>query len=92
MTILLCAPALILLMGGMILRFGVHILWGCIGLYLLSVGFVRLKVNYPDCAITKWLGVGGDPNIVGICMLCLVFVAIILGLAWLVLCKQRVVI
>lgn len=91
-TTLLCAPTLILFMGGMILRFGVHILWGCIGLYLLAVGIVRLKANYPDSAIMKWLGVGGETNIVGICMLCLVCGVIMLGFAWLVLRRQRVVI
>lgn len=91
-TILLCVPAVILFLGAMILRFGIYILWGFAGLYLLAVGIVRLKANCPDCAVMKWLGVGGEPNIVGICMLCLVGGAVMLGLAWLVLRKQRVVI
>lgn len=91
-TCLLCAPAVILFLGAMILRFGFYILWGFAGLYLLALGFVKLKNNCPDFALMKWLGAGGEPNVVGICLLCLVCGAVMLGLAWLVLRKQRVVI
>ena len=91
-TILLCAPAVILFLGAMILRFGIHILWGFAGLYLFALGFVRLKDHCPDLALMKWLGAGGEPNVVGICLLCLVCGVVLLVIAWLSLRKQRVVI
>lgn len=43
-TILLCVPAVILFLGAMILRFGIHILWGLVGLYLFALGFVKIKI------------------------------------------------
>ena len=92
MTILLCAPAVILFLGAMILRFGIHILWGLAGLYLFALGFVKIKDNCADWSLVKWLGVGSEPNMVGICLLCLVCGAVLLGIAWLSLRKQRVVI
>ena len=91
-TCLLCAPAVILFLGAMILRFGIHILWGFAGLYLFALGFVKLKDHCPDFALMKWLGAGGEPNVVGICLLCLVCGVVLLGIAWLSLRKQRVVI
>lgn len=92
-TIMLCAPALILFMGGMVLRFGAMIFGGILGVYLICIGFSKWKEQYPDCAVMKWLGIsGGEPNIVGICLLCLLCGVIMLGLSWLVLRKQRVII
>ena len=91
-TILLCAPAVILFLGAMILRFGIHILWGLAGLYLLALGFVKIKDNCADWSLVKWLGVGSEPNVGGICLLCLVGGVVLLGIAWLSLRKQRVVI
>lgn len=91
-TVLLCAPAVILFLGAMILRFGIYILWGFVGLYLLVLSFVKVKDNCPDWTLMKWLGVGGEPNVVGMCVLCLVCGAVLLGIAWLSLRKQRVVI
>lgn len=91
-TILLCAPALIMFLGGMILRFGVNVFWGAVGACFLFWGFIKIKNNYPDCAVMRWLGIGGEPNVVGICTLCLVCGSVLLGIAWLSLRKQRVVI
>ena len=91
-TILLCAPAVILFLGAMILRFGIHILWGLAGLYLFALGFVKIKDNCADWSLVKWLGVGSEPNVGGICLLCLVGGVVLLGIAWLSLRKQRVVI
>ncbi len=91
-TCLLCAPAVIIFLGAMLLRFGFYSLWGFAGLYLLALGFVKIKDNCPDCALMKWLGVGGELNIVGICMLCLVCGVVMLGISWLSLRKQRVII
>ena len=91
-TIVLCVPALILFLGGMRLFFGIKLLWGVLGLFMIVIGFTKLKVKNPNFAVLKWLGMsGGEPNVVLICLLCLLCGVIMLGLSWLVLRKQRVV-
>ncbi len=91
-TIVLCVPALILFLGGMRLFFGIKLLWGVLGLCMILIRFSKLKEKYPDFAVLKWLGTsGGEPNVVLICLLCLLCGVIMLGLSWLVLRKQRVV-
>lgn len=46
-TTLLCAPTLILFMGGMILRFGVHILWGGYRIISTCRGICQIKSKLP---------------------------------------------
>ncbi len=91
-TIVLCVPALILFLGGMRLFFGVKMYWGFLGLFMILIGFTKLKEKYSDVTVLRWLRIsGGEPNVVVICLLCLLCGVMMLGLAWLVLRKQRVV-
>ncbi len=91
-TIVLCVPALILFLGGMRLFFGVKLLWGIPGLFVLAMGLTKLEEKCPDFVIFRWFGVsGGESNTVAICLLCLISGAIMMGLAWMMLRKQRVV-
>ncbi len=90
-TIVLCVPAVILFFGGARLFFGVKLLWGIPGYIILGMALVKLKDACPDFILFKWFGVsGGEVNTVAICLLCLVSGAIMLGLAWMMLRKQRV--
>lgn len=91
-TILLCVPALILFLGGITLCFGVKFMWVFPVVYVVVSGFSCYTKKNPDSAVVSWLDglAGAEPNVVPICLLCLLASAILLGLSWLMLRKQRV--
>lgn len=91
-TILLCVPALILFLGGITLFFGIKFVWVFPGVYVVVSGFSYYTKKHPDSAVVSWLDglAGAEPNVVLICLLCLLVSAILLGLSWLMLRKQRV--
>ena len=91
-TILLCVPALILFLGGITLGFGVKFIWVFPVVYVVVSGFSYYTKKNPDSDVVSWLDglAGAEPNIVPICLLCLLASVILLSLSWLMLRKQRV--
>lgn len=92
-TILLCVPALILFLGGMRLFFGIEMYCGLLGIFVMAAVICsKWKEKYPDFTIVSRLeGAGGAPNMVLVCLLCLLVGGVMLGLSWLTLRKQRVI-
>lgn len=91
-TILLCVPALILFLGGSTLFFGIKLVWIFLGIFMIGIGVSNFTESHPESPIVKWLDglLGGVSDVVPICLLCLLGAVILLGLAWLMLRKQRV--
>ncbi len=91
-TILLCVPALILFLGGIALCFGIKFMWAFPVVYVVVSVFSYYTKIHPDSVVVSWLDglSGAEPNVTLICLLCLVASAILLGLSWLMLRKQRV--
>ncbi|MBR4084368.1 MAG: hypothetical protein IKK33_08820 [Lachnospiraceae bacterium] len=91
-TIVICVPAVILFCGGLILFFGIKLLWGIFALFVLCAGSAKFEDMLSQTAIMQWQNslTGAEPNVVVICFLCLIGAAILLAFAWLMLRKQRV--
>ncbi len=92
-TILLGVPALILFLGGIALCFGIKFMWAFPVVYVVVSGFSYYTKKHPDSAVVSWLDglSSAEPNVALICLLCLLASAILLGLSWLMLSKQRVI-